>query len=73
MFWSKLCALILELYAINSETVGKMVRSVNETYLNILSPFPKCDFDTNKVSALSNFYSHPLRFIGTRLDGSTYP
>ena len=44
----------------NCETVGKMVRSANEPYLIILSPFPKCDFDTNEVSALSNFDLHPL-------------
>ena len=58
----------LEIYTMNCETIRKMVRSVNETYLNILLSIPKCDFDTNKVSALSNFSLHPLRFIGTRLD-----
>ena len=52
----------------NCQTIRKMVRSVNETYLNILSPIPKCDFGTNEVSALSNSYLHSLRFIGTRLD-----
>ena len=54
----------LEIYASNCETVGKMVRSVNEMYLVILSP----DFGSNEASALSNFYLHPLRFVGTRLD-----
>ena len=58
----------LEIYDMNCETVGTMVRSVNEMYLNILSPFLKCDFDTNEVSALFNFYLHPLRFVGMRLD-----
>ena len=59
---------LLEIYTINCETVGKMVRSMNEMYLNTLSLFPKCDFDTNEVSALSHVYLHPLRFVGMRLD-----
>ena len=60
----------LEIYAMNCETVGKMVRSVNEMCLNILLSFPKCNFDTKEVSALSNFYMQPLKFVGTRLDCS---
>ena len=54
---------------INCETIGNMVRSVNETYLNILSPFPKCDFDTNEVSALSIFVcaSDEIRWNEVRL------
>ena len=49
----------LEIYDINCETVGKMIRSVNEMYLNILSTFPKCNFDTNDGLALLNLYLHP--------------
>ena len=70
----------LKIYASNCETVGKMVRSVNEMYLVILSP-AFCSneasalpaFCNNEASALSKFYLHPLRFIGTRLDCTKQP
>ena len=54
----------LEIYDINRETVCKMVRSVTETYLVILSPVKSLTYEP---SALSNFYLHPLRFVGNEV------
>ena len=52
----------LEIFAMNFKTIGKMVRSLNEM------SSPKCNFDTNEFSALLNFYLHPMRFVGTRVE-----
>ena len=48
---------------------GKYVHILPTTwYLNLFFIFIKVVFGSNKVSALVNFYLHPLRFVGARFD-----